>query len=91
MAEVFTADGVRLTVLDRFDWLLLVRGDDGTYRLHNGEPSGGFRGYVTKLGASYAARAWSADAGRRFRRGGYKTEAGAVRAMVRVGRALNNV
>lgn len=60
---------------------LFVDGD-GNWRLHTGGEAG-FRGYAYERFGEWTVEAMCAGSGFDFRRAGYKTEAGAVRALER--------
>ena len=80
---------IRLHHIDLYEGLMigadLISTIDakGMHRLHDGT---NFRGYVLDEFGLFRADAWGP--GGKFRRRGYKTEAGAVRAMERNGLRL---
>ncbi len=55
----------------------------GGWRLHTGADERGFRGYASQRFDLWQVHAWCPVTGFRFKRSGYKTEAGAVRALER--------
>lgn len=81
--STITRNGITLCKFEQLGAVGLYIDHVGGWRLHTGAEQGGFRGYASADHGRWNVLAFCKASGFKFDRRGYKTEAGARRALIR--------